>query len=191
MKIRIHCTDSSLAPYYATNEAAGADLRVGGWSSLATTPGEPSGWLIDTRVHIELPSGYEAQVRPRSSLNKVGHLVQFGTVDSDYRGEIKVVMWSLLPKSFPYQYGERIAQLVIAPVVRAEFEQVSLEELSETERGSGGFGSTNIPYELREYYQQTLGEEQWKNLSRHGYSSLTNNNEGAASSKERRNGEEA
>jgi dUTP pyrophosphatase len=99
--------------------------------------------LIPTGIALELPVGFEAQIRPRSGLaDKAGITVLNtpGTIDSDYRGEVKVLLVNLSIKKFFVNRGERIAQLVIKPVVRPEFEYVS--ELSMTERGSGGFGST-------------------------------------------------
>ena len=99
--------------------------------------------LIPTGIALELPVGFEAQIRPRSGLaNKAGITVLNtpGTIDSDYRGEVKVILVNLSIKKFFIKRGERIAQLVIKPVVRPEFEYVS--ELSMTERGDGGFGST-------------------------------------------------
>lgn len=98
--------------------------------------------LIDTGIAIELPEGYEAQVRPRSGLATKGITVMNtpGTIDNDYRGEIKIIMVNHAHQMFTINKGDRIAQLVIAPFYKAEVKEV--EELSETERGESGFGST-------------------------------------------------
>lgn len=123
-------------PEYKTVGASGMDLYaindvvLGRWDTR----------LIPLGIAIELPVGYEAQIRPRSSMSKRGVLSHLGTVDSDYRGEIVAVMTNVygLPKQI--RVGDRIAQLVIAPVACVEVVQV--DELSETVRGAGGFGST-------------------------------------------------
>ena len=96
--------------------------------------------LIPTGLAVEVPPGYEVQVRPRSGLSRRGVVVAFGTVDADYRGELLVNMSCPMAEDFTVRQGDRIAQLVVAPVELAEVEEV--EELSETERGGGGFGST-------------------------------------------------
>jgi dUTP pyrophosphatase len=97
--------------------------------------------LVDTGIALELPSGYEAQVRPRSSLSKNGIWAAFGTIDESYRGPVKVVL-SNFGRTYTVRKGERIAQLVICPVSTPNFEEV--QELSDTDRGSGGFGSTGL-----------------------------------------------
>ena len=97
--------------------------------------------FIHTGVHISLPEGYEAQVRGRSGLNKNhGIVVPTGTIDADYRGDIGVVVYNLSREPFIIHPGDRIAQLVICPVIQAEWEQV--DHLDKTDRGEGGFGST-------------------------------------------------
>lgn len=96
---------------------------------------------LPTGVRISLPDGYEAQVRGRSGLNrKQGIVVPVGTIDADYRGEIGVVLYNLSREPVTIMHGDRIAQLVICPVIQAEWEQV--ENLDKTDRGEGGFGST-------------------------------------------------
>lgn len=126
-------------PSYATSQSAGMDLRA--WEEMTLPPGEIRS--VGTGLHIELPEGYEAQIRPRSGLAlKKGISVPNapGTVDADYRGEIRVILINLGKEPFVIRRGDRIAQMVIAPVVRAELQPV--DALGETERGEGGFGST-------------------------------------------------
>jgi dUTP pyrophosphatase len=130
-------------PAYQSAHAAGLDLlaAVPEGSPLILAPGTHA--LVPTGLTIALPPGYEAQVRPRSGLaakHGVTVLNAPGTVDADYRGEIGVLLINHGAKPFPIQRGERIAQMVIASVVRAEL--VSAASLSATERGEGGFGST-------------------------------------------------
>jgi dUTP pyrophosphatase len=96
--------------------------------------------LLGTGLSIELPPGYEAQVRPRSGLSRFGVLAAFGTVDCDYRGEIGVVLSNVTDHDYMVNMGERIAQLAIVPITQYQIDEV--EELSETERGACGFGST-------------------------------------------------
>jgi dUTP pyrophosphatase len=130
-------------PAYQSAHAAGLDLlaAVPEGSPLILAPGTHA--LVPTGLTIALPPGYEAQVRPRSGLaakHGVTVLNAPGTIDADYRGEIGVLLINHGAKPFPIQRGERIAQMVIASVVRAEL--VSAASLSATERGEGGFGST-------------------------------------------------
>jgi len=130
-------------PAYQSAHAAGLDLlaAVPEDSPLMLLPGQRA--LVPTGLTIALPTGYEAQVRPRSGLaakHGVTVLNSPGTVDADYRGEIGVILINHGDAPFPIRRGERIAQMVIAPVVRVEL--VSSAELSATDRGSGGFGST-------------------------------------------------
>jgi dUTP pyrophosphatase len=128
-------------PAYASGGAAGCDLRAAVRSTMVLEPGRRT--LVPTGMAIALPVGWEAQVRPRSGL-AVQHGVTVlnapGTIDSDYRGEIKVALVNLGDEPFSIARGDRIAQLVIAPVVVARFQVV--DRLTETERGAGGFGST-------------------------------------------------
>ncbi|MBA2466452.1 MAG: dUTP diphosphatase [Sphingomonas sp.] len=126
-------------PVYATEGAAGLDVVSAEHLTLA--PGERM--AVPTGFAIEIPPGYEVQVRPRSGLalkHGITCLNTPGTIDSDYRGEVKVILANLGQETFAVRRGERIAQLVPAPVLRAAFEEVS--QLSDSGRGSGGFGST-------------------------------------------------
>jgi dUTP pyrophosphatase len=128
-------------PEYKTQGSAGADLRADIEGAIVLKPGERS--LIPTGIRIELPHGFEAQVRPRSGLavrNGITALNSPGTIDSDYRGEIKVILINLGGEDFTISPGDRIAQLVVAPVVRARFK--IMDNLGVTGRSSGGFGST-------------------------------------------------
>lgn len=122
-------------PYYATEHAAGADLRAAEY--VAIEPGQRE--TIRTGLRIALPVGTEAQVRPRSGLSRKGIDAAFGTIDADYRGEIAVILINNSGAPFIVQAGDRIAQLVIAPVIRATFRAGDLDD---TPRGAGGFGST-------------------------------------------------
>ena len=129
------------APAYATAGAAGLDLPAAEAVSLA--PGAYAS--VRTGFEIELPVGFEAQVRPRSGLaarHGVTVLNSPGTIDADYRGEIRVLLINHGPHAFDIAPGDRIAQLVVAPVCRVQVELV--ETLSPTERGSGGFGHTGV-----------------------------------------------
>ena len=132
-------------PAYQTDRAAGLDLMAAVPSDqpLVLEPGAYT--MIPTGIAVALPDGYEAQVRPRSGLaakHGVTVLNSPGTIDADYRGEIKVLLINLGLVAFTIARGERIAQMVVAPVTRAEFRVVS--KLSETSRGGGGFGSTGV-----------------------------------------------
>ena len=126
-------------PRYASEDAVGLDVSAA--EELILQPGERH--AVATGFAIEIPRGYEVQVRPRSGLamkHGITCLNTPGTIDSDYRGEVKVILINLGQEPFEIRRGERIAQLVPAPVLRADFVEAS--ELSDTERGSGGFGST-------------------------------------------------
>ena len=130
-------------PAYQTNDAAGLDLMaaVAENEPLTLAPGQYA--LVPTGLAIALPPGYEAQVRPRSGLaakHGVTVLNSPGTIDADYRGEIRVILINHGQTAFVVKRGERIAQMVIAPVVQAQL--VPVASLSTTDRGSGGFGST-------------------------------------------------
>jgi dUTP pyrophosphatase len=128
-------------PFYATEGSAGMDLYANNVEAIILGPGERS--LIPTGIRIELPEGFEAQVRPRSGLavrNGVTVLNAPGTVDSDYRGEIKVPLINLGMEDFTILRGERIAQMVIAKYERISWQ--AAEVLSDTSRGEGGFGHT-------------------------------------------------
>ncbi|MFT6070286.1 MAG: dUTP pyrophosphatase [Bacteriovoracaceae bacterium] len=130
-------------PGYETTGAAGADVRasIGPSESITIKPGERT--LIPTGLAMEIPFGYEIQVRPRSGLSfKTGLMVcnSPGTIDCDYRGEVKIILGNLGSKDEVINHGERVAQLVLAPVVQASYEIV--DSLGNTDRGAGGFGST-------------------------------------------------
>ncbi|MEN9322830.1 MAG: hypothetical protein RL699_610 [Bacteroidota bacterium] len=143
MQINIINTSSHSLPSYETLASAGMDLRAELQEPISLQPLERA--LVKTGLFIELPIGYEAQVRPRSGLalkKGITVLNSPGTVDADYRGEIGVILVNLSSETFVVENGERIAQLVIAKHERAEWNQVSA--LSETERGAGGFGSTGL-----------------------------------------------
>ncbi len=141
-----HYDESFALPSYETAGAAGADVRacLGPLDSCLIRPGERM--LIPTGLVMEIPPGYEIQVRPRSGLSfKTGLMVvnSPGTIDSDYRGEVKIILGNLGTKDEVINHGDRVAQLVLAPVIQANFIEVSLNEsLGVTDRGAGGFGST-------------------------------------------------
>jgi dUTP pyrophosphatase len=129
----------AIIPAYHSVEAAGFDLHS--IEDVLLKPGERK--LIGTGLAFEIEKGYEIQIRPRSGLaykHGITVLNSPGTVDSDYRGEIKILLINLGEESFEIKKGDRIAQAVVAPVVQAKFEEVEI--LSNTKRGSGGFGST-------------------------------------------------
>ena len=141
MQIKIINKSSHALPHYETIASAGLDLRANITEAIQLQPLERT--IVKTGLFIELPIGFEAQVRPRSGLaakNGVTVLNAPGTVDADYRGEIGVILVNLSNTMFTIQNGERIAQLVIAKHERAEW--LEAETLSETSRGEGGFGST-------------------------------------------------
>ena len=132
-------TENAVEPQYAKAGDAGADLRA--VESMAIFPGDSA--LVKTGIAIELPAGYEAQVRPRSGLaykKQVTVLNTPGTVDEGYRGEVGVILINHGKTTFHIEAGDKIAQLVIKPVEQAHFELV--EELSTSDRADGGFGST-------------------------------------------------
>lgn len=135
-----HNTDLPL-PAYETAQSAGMDLAAAIDAPVTLAPGARA--MVPTGLAIALPAGYEAQVRPRSGLaakNGVTVLNTPGTVDADYRGEVKVILINLGDDAFEIERGMRIAQMVIAPVTQASFAEV--DTLPETARGMGGFGST-------------------------------------------------
>lgn len=143
MKIEIINNSKHELPQYATSQSAGLDLRANLEESFTLKPLERK--LVPTGLQIALPDGYEAQVRPRSGLaykNGVTVLNAPGTIDADYRGDIGVILINMSNEDFVVEDGERIAQLVIAKYDQAEWIPVS--ELSETNRGEGGFGSTGV-----------------------------------------------
>ncbi len=141
LKVKIINKSKHPLPAYETPQSAGMDLRADLDEPVVLKPGERK--LIPTGLYMALPEGYEAQIRPRSGL-AIKHGITLlntpGTIDADYRGEIKIIMINLSDKAFVINDGERIAQMVIN-----KFEQVTWEtvdRLDETERGAGGFGST-------------------------------------------------
>ncbi|GIZ08018.1 dUTP diphosphatase [Flavobacterium sp. UMI-01] len=143
MKINIINKSQHALPSYETIASAGMDLRANLSESITLQPLERT--VVKTGLFIELPIGFEAQVRPRSGLafkNGITVLNSPGTIDADYRGEIGVILVNLSNVPFEIQNGERIAQLIIAKHERAEWLEVA--ELSETTRGAGGFGSTGV-----------------------------------------------
>ncbi|ULC59784.1 dUTP diphosphatase [Flaviramulus sp. BrNp1-15] len=143
MQIKIVNKSNHPLPHYETIASAGMDLRAKINESIILKPLERT--IVKTGLFIELPIGFEAQVRPRSGLaakKGITVLNAPGTVDADYRGEIGVILVNLSNEDFTIENGERIAQLVIAKHERAEWNAV--ETLSETSRGEGGFGSTGV-----------------------------------------------
>ncbi len=143
MKIKIINKSSHAVPHYETIASAGMDLRANITEVILLKPLERT--IVKTGLFIELPIGFEAQVRPRSGLaakKGITVLNAPGTVDADYRGEIGVILVNLSNEDFTIENGERVAQLVIAKHERAEWVEVTA--LSETDRGEGGFGSTGV-----------------------------------------------
>ena len=143
MKLKIVNTSDNPLPEYETTGSAGVDLRAQLQEPVMLKPLQRA--LIPTGLYIELPDGYEAQVRNRSGLalkKGVTVLNSPGTIDSDYRGEIKVIMINLSNETTVINTGERIAQLIISKFEKVQFKEV--DELNETERGEGGFGHTGV-----------------------------------------------
>lgn len=141
MKIKIINKSKHELPNYATSASAGVDLRANIQEPIVLRSLERA--LVATGLFIELPVGFEAQIRPRSGLafkNGLTVLNSPGTIDADYRGEIKVILVNLSNEAFTINDGERIAQMVIARHEQAEW--IEVEQLEETARGDGGFGST-------------------------------------------------
>ena len=143
MKVKIVNKSKNLSPAYATPLSAGMDIRADIESPVTLQPLQRT--LVPTGLYIALPEGYECQARPRSGLAvKYGITVlnSPGTIDADYRGELKVLLVNLSDTPFVIEPGERIAQLVVARHERVEWDEVDV--LDETERGEGGFGSTGV-----------------------------------------------
>jgi dUTP pyrophosphatase len=143
MKVKVINRSKHDLPKYETAASAGIDLRANLATSFTLQPLERT--LITTGVFLEIPVGYEAQVRPRSGLalkKGITVLNTPGTIDADYRGEVGVILVNISNQPFVINDGERIAQLVFAKVEQADFLEV--EELSSTDRGVGGFGSTGV-----------------------------------------------
>ncbi|MBL7471788.1 dUTP diphosphatase [Robertkochia sediminum] len=141
MKINVINRSAHALPEYETLASAGMDLRANIDAPITLQPLERT--IVKTGLFLELPVGYEAQVRPRSGLaakKGITVLNAPGTVDADYRGEVGVILVNLSNEPFTIENGERVAQMVIAKHERAEWNEVA--ELSETSRGAGGFGST-------------------------------------------------
>jgi dUTP pyrophosphatase len=141
MKIKLINRSKHPNPQYATEASAGLDLRANIDEPISMKPLQKT--IVPTGLFMELPIGYEAQVRPRSGLafkHGVTVLNSPGTIDADYRGEIKVILVNLSQNEFVIEDGERIAQMVIAAHEQAQW--IEVEELASTKRGSGGFGST-------------------------------------------------
>lgn len=140
MKIKFKKLDKrAVLPAYAHEGDSGMDIRC--IEPVVIYPGETV--KVGTGICAEIPHGYEIQVRPRSGMSKDGVFAVFGTVDEGYRGEIGVILHNSNSQFVSYGEFSRIAQLVLAPVVRAEIEETK-DELSSTERGDGGFGSTGV-----------------------------------------------
>ena len=143
INIKVVASEGAKLPVYKTNGAAGADICALLKSPVVIESGKSA--MIPTGLFFEIPEGYEVQIRPRSGLaakNGVTVLNTPGTIDSDYRGEINVILINLGSQPFTVNNGERIAQMLVAPVIQADFSVV--ESLEKTERGSGGFGSTGV-----------------------------------------------
>ncbi|NBX11349.1 MAG: dUTP diphosphatase [Chitinophagaceae bacterium] len=143
LSVKIVNRSTNPLPAYATEFSSGMDLRANLLETIVLAAGERK--LIPTGLFIELPKGYEAQVRPRSGLalkQGITCLNSPGTIDADYRGEIGVLLINLSGQEQIIQHGDRIAQLVIQPVVQCAWEAVA--ELSATQRGEGGFGHTGV-----------------------------------------------
>ena len=141
MKVKVINRSAFDLPQYETALAAGLDVRANITESIFLKPLERA--MVSTGLYTELPEGYEIQVRPRSGLaakQGVSVLNSPGTIDPDYRGEIKVILVNLSNDTFEVKPGERIAQLIVSQFTRIEWE--SVDTLSETSRGAGGFGST-------------------------------------------------
>ena len=141
MKVKVINKSRFELPQYETVLSAGMDVKANMEQSVVLKPLERA--MIPTGLYVEIPEGYEIQVRPRSGLAAKHGLTVLnapGTIDADYRGEIKVILVNLSADEFEIKPGERIAQLVLAAHAKAEWEQV--DELGETARGAGGFGST-------------------------------------------------
>lgn len=141
MKVKIINKSSHALPEYATEYSAGLDLRANIDEDITLHPLERN--LVPTGLYIELPKGYEAQIRPRSGLalkHGITVLNSPGTIDADYRGEIRVILINLSNEPFVIKNGERICQMVVAAHAQVEWEET--DAIEETERGAGGFGHT-------------------------------------------------
>lgn len=136
-------TSKHSMPKYGSLNASGFDIRANVEETTILKPGQRL--AVPTGLFMQFPVGYELQIRPRSGVafkNGVTVLNSPGTIDQDYKGEIKVIMINLTREEFKIEPGDRIAQGVLGPVVQAAFVEVTMEQLEQTERGAGGFGST-------------------------------------------------
>ena len=134
---------TAIVPKYETQGASGVDISANINEDLTLATNESI--LVPTGIAVSIPQGFEIQIRPRSGLaakKGISVLNTPGTIDADYRGEIKVILINHGNEPFVIRNGDRIAQMVVCPIVQAKFEQV--DELNDTERGSGGFGSTGV-----------------------------------------------
>lgn len=141
IEVKVRNASKEALPAYQTPLSAGMDLRADVTDPVVLQPGQRT--LVPTGLYMELPAGYEAQIRPRSGLalkHGITVLNSPGTIDADYRGEIQVLLVNLSDQAFEVKRGERIAQMVVARHERVQW--VEAEALSETERGAGGFGHT-------------------------------------------------
>lgn len=141
IEVKVRNASKEALPAYQTPLSAGMDLRADVTEPVVLQPGQRT--LVPTGLYMELPAGYEAQIRPRSGLALKHGITVFnspGTIDADYRGEIQVLLVNLSDQAFEVKRGERIAQMVVARHERVQW--VEAEALSETERGAGGFGHT-------------------------------------------------
>ena len=130
-------------PKYETSGSSGMDLSANIDTKIKIEPGKT--YIIPTGISLSIPKNFEVQIRPRSGLaakNQVSVLNTPGTIDADYRGELKVILINLGNSTFTVEKGARIAQMVVCPIVKAKFREV--ENLDQTDRGSGGFGSTGV-----------------------------------------------
>lgn len=143
MKIKVINKSNNILPQYKSLNASGMDIQANINSPLILSPFERK--LIPTGIYIELPNGYEAQIRPRSGLalkNGITCLNSPGTIDSDYRGEIKIILINLSKEFFTINQGDRIAQIIISQCIFIEWEETNC--LNKTNRNKNGFGSTGI-----------------------------------------------
>lgn len=145
MQVKIKNESELQIPAYATEGSAGIDLRANVDRYIPTVIRSRERYAVPTGIYMEIPKGYEGQIRPRSGLafkHGITVLNAPGTIDSDFRGEIKVILINHGWEDFEISYGDRIAQMVFAKVEQAQMVQIS--ELSETQRGEGGFGHTGV-----------------------------------------------
>lgn len=143
MEVKILNNSQFALPQYATPYSAGMDIRANTTGPIVIKPLERI--LVPTGLHIELPEGYEAQIRPRSGLaikHGIGLVNSPGTIDADYRGEILIIVVNLSNQEYTLQPGERIAQMIVAKYQKVEW--VESDSLEESQRGQGGFGSTGV-----------------------------------------------